>query len=545
MRRRPGGSPHRPGAWQGDPRRGCDGSYDPPYDADCLRFTPVPSHVFCLQQEPIQRLKGQLLAEGSGLMLQYPKLSPLVGTAWCRDAPPVEFTMTITENHIPNIPRDEQGRYRSKPLPSMRGTNVQLQPRIDKPEQRAEWQRRVDAPETFITLDLFCGGGGMSLGFEEAKFFVAAGIDQEPMAIATHDYNFLSKGIACDIRAIPDPQELLDRLGLPRIDVIIGGPPCQGFARIGKGKLRSIELEQQYEELLNTLYREFMRFVEALNPIAFVMENVPDMARYQSGEILKRMKSHFVDYTIDWRILNAVDYGVPQRRQRLFVQGNRLGQKVRWPRLQVANRLTTVRDAISDLPDRTPPSLEEVLPYHPQEPLTDYQKKMREGVLPEHQNKVFGHIIRQVRDDDRLIFSRLEEGQKYRDLPPELQRYRTDIFDDKYWRLIYDQPSWTVTAHIRKDAYRYIHPQYCRTLSIREFARLQSFPDRFLFAGPRTERLRQIGNAVPPMLARAIAVELHRQLATHRTKQQTREERLRRRMTYQARQHPSDKVAAD
>jgi len=433
--------------------------------------------------------------------------------------------MTATNISTPDIPRDEQGRYRSKPLPSMRGENVCLPARLNDPDQLEVWKQQVDNPDSFIALDLFCGAGGMSLGFESARFFVAAGIDLEPTAVATHSYNFLSRGITRDIREIVDPRELLSELGLPRVDVIIGGPPCQGFARIGKGKIRSIELENHYEEVLNSLYKEFMRFVEVLQPLAFVMENVPDMARYQDGEILKRITSQFPDYTIDWRILNAVDYGVPQRRQRLFVQGNRLGQKVRWPRLQVANRFVTVRDAISDLPDRLPPSLEEVLPYQPQQPLTAYQQKMREGLREDHRDKVFAHIIRQVRDDDRLIFAALKEGQKYRDLPAELQRYRTDIFDDKYWRLIYDQPAWTVTAHIRKDAYRYIHPEYCRTLSIREFARLQSFPDRFLFAGPRTERLRQIGNAVPPLLARAIAVELHRQLATYRTKQKTRQEK--------------------
>lgn len=452
--------------------------------------------------------------------------------------------MTTADASSIDIPRDAEGRYRSKPLPSMRGANVCLPPRLEEPGQLEAWARQVADPNTFIVLDLFCGAGGMSVGFETAKFFVAAGIDLEPMAVATHGYNFRSKGVACDIRAINDPHELLTRLGLPRVDVIIGGPPCQGFARIGKGKIRSIELEEHYEEVLNSLYKEFMRFVETLQPIAFVMENVPEMARYQNGEILKRIKSQFQDYLIDWRILNAVDYGVPQRRQRLFVQGNRLRQKVRWPRPQVASRLVTVRDAISDLPDRTPPSLDEVLPYNSQQPLTEYQKKMREGVPEAHQDKIFAHIIRQVRDDDRLIFSTLKEGQKYRDLPEELQRYRTDIFDDKYWRLIYDQPSWTVTAHIRKDAYRYIHPVYCRTLSVREFARLQSFPDRFLFAGPRTERLRQIGNAVPPLLARAIAVELHRQLATARTVQTRREQRQRRRL-YQTRRRDSLDIAAD
>ncbi|EFO81536.1 C-5 cytosine-specific DNA methylase [Oscillochloris trichoides DG-6] len=423
--------------------------------------------------------------------------------------------MITVDTYTPNIPRDDQGRYRSQRLPSMRGENVCLTAKLDDLGNQERWRQHLDNPNTLITLDLFCGAGGMSLGFESGNFFVAAGIDAEPAAVMTHKYNFLSKGIACDIREISDPRELLATLGLPRVDVIIGGPPCQGFARIGKGKIRSIELESHYEEVLNSLYKEFMRFVEILQPLAFVMENVPDMARYQNGEVLNRIRNKCTKYTIEWRILNAVDYGVPQRRQRLFIQGNRLGQNIRWPKIETTNRFVTVRDAISDLPNRTPPSLEEILPYQPQHSLTEYQKKMREGLHEDHKDKIFAHIIRQVREDDKLIFSILREGQKYRDIPTELQRYRTDIFDDKYWRLIYDQPSWTVTAHIRKDAYRYIHPEYSRTLSIREFARLQSFPDRFLFAGPRTERLRQIGNAVPPLLAQAIAIELHQQLATH------------------------------
>ncbi len=266
--------------------------------------------------------------------------------------------MTVTENGTPDIPRDDQGRYRSARLPSLRGENVQLPPRINGLGQREAWRRRVNDPDSFITLDLFCGAGGMSLGFESAKIFVATGIDQEPMAIATHDYNFLSRGIAGDIREITDPKELLARLELPRIDVIVGGPPCQGFARIGKGKIRSIELEHYYEEVMNSLYKEFMRFVEVLQPLAFVMENVPDMARYQDGEILKRIKRDFSDYTIDWRVLNAVNYGVPQKRQRLFVQGNRINQKVHWPKVHATSRPVTVRDAIGDLPDRTPPSLD-------------------------------------------------------------------------------------------------------------------------------------------------------------------------------------------
>lgn len=377
------------------------------------------------------------------------------------------------------------------------------------------WQQRLLDEKSLIVLDLFCGAGGLSLGFQSAGFFTAAGVDAEPWAAMSHSYNFLSKSVVRDISSIEDPVRFIHDLGLPRVDVIIGGPPCQGFARIGRGKLRSIEREAYYSEVLNNLYRDFARFVEILQPMAFVMENVPDMALYDEGRLLERIKGSFPGYTVDHRILDAVHYGVPQRRRRLFVQGNRLGLKVVWPELTATQRLVTVKDAISDLPVRNPPSLAEVLPYHP-ENQTEYQVLMRNEVLPEHQDMVFDHIIRQVREDDRIIFSLLPQGGKYRDIPEDLRRYRTDIFDDKYWRLINSEPSWTITAHIRKDAYRYIHPEQCRTLSIREFARLQSFPDHFRFAGPRTERLRQIGNAVPPLLSKHIARSLYHQLITKR-----------------------------
>lgn len=421
----------------------------------------------------------------------------------------------MTTPDYSHLPRDPEGHYRSQKLPAMRGEFIRLKPRIEGLPGQENWQRYLDDPKKLIVLDLFSGAGGLSFGFQEAGFFIAAGVDIEPWAAMSHGYNFLSKSIIQDISHITDPAQFLRELGIPRVDVIIGGPPCQGFARIGRGKLRSIDREDHYKEVLNSLYREFVRFVEILQPMAFVMENVPDMARYDNGKLLERIKESFSDYDVDHRILDAVHAGVPQRRQRLFIQGNRLGLKVRWPQLVAAQRPVTVCDAISDLPVRTPPSLEEVLPYSA-ETLTDYQALMRRKVLPEHRDMIFDHIIRQVRDDDRVIFGLLPEGGKYRDLPKELQRYRTDIFDDKYWRLINSEPSWTVTAHIRKDAYRYIHPEQCRTLSIREFARLQSFPDHFRFAGPRTERLRQIGNAVPPLLAETIAKSLYHQLVTRR-----------------------------
>ena len=329
----------------------------------------------------------------------------------------------MTTPEYSHLPRDPDGRYRSERLPSMRGEFIRLNPKNEDLLGQERWQQRLNDEKSLIVLDLFCGAGGLSLGFQAAGFFTAAGVDAEPWAAMAHSYNFLSKSVVEDISNIADPAVFVRDLGLPRVDVIIGGPPCQGFARIGRGKLRSIEREDYYIEVLNNLYREFVRFVEILQPMAFVMENVPDMALYDEGRLLERIKGSFPDYNVDHRILDAAYAGVPQRRKRLFVQGNKLGLKVLWPKLTVAQRLVTVHDAISDLPVRTPPSLEEVLPYCP-ETQTEYQVLMRKKVPPEHRDKIFDHIIRQVREDDKIIFNLLPQGGKYRDLPKDFQRSR-------------------------------------------------------------------------------------------------------------------------
>ena len=168
---------------------------------------------------------------------------------------------------------------------------------------------------------------------------------------------------------------------------------------------------------------------------------------------------------------------------------------------------------IGDLPP-VPPAHREERSLYLGEPITALQRRLRDSVPEGDRRHITDHITRDVRPDDAEAFRLLGEGQTYRDLPPHLQRYRTDIFDDKYKRLIWDDVSRSITAHIAKDGYWYIHPDQHRTLSIREAARIQTFPDRFRFAGEPSHRYRQIGNAVPPLLAerlgRAIATSLER-----------------------------------
>lgn len=417
--------------------------------------------------------------------------------------------LQTTEKNVLTL--DETGTLRSKPLPRVPGTRLKLDEKMENPINSDLWDTKVNDPSELIVLDLFSGAGGFSLGFRKEGFFIAAGVDRDESSIWTHSHNFLSKSICRDITDIEDPKAFITSLGIPRVDVVIGGPPCQGFSQVGKAAIKKLGLETYYHDVLNNLYREFVRFVEVLQPQAFVMENVPAMASFQKGELVERIKTRFQEIgyeNTDSRILNAKYFGVPQARKRLFIGGVCGSVEFPWPEPNKDQTdFVTVRGAIEDLPSCQPPVREDEMSYDGI-PDSEYQKLMREEV-PD--GIVYDHIIRDVRADDKEIFALMEEGHKYTDVPEKYRRYRSDSFKDKYSKLIWDEPSWTVTAHIRKDSYRYIHPdkKQGRMLSIREFARLQSFPDHFRFCGAPTRRMQQIGNAVPPLLAQSIAESLH------------------------------------
>lgn len=395
------------------------------------------------------------------------------------------------------------------PLVPVRGSVVRLVPSGNP------YLSRLPGPDKPHVLDVFCGAGGMSLGFALAGFHVAAGIDADQWAVETHAYNFGGYSKPVELSPNHTPEDALHLMGIERVEVLIGGPPCQGFARVGRGKILSLMRERLTPEELETwddprnqLYRAYLRFVELLRPGWLVMENVPDMALHRGGAVDHIQKAlENMGYTVGRFILNAADYGVPQTRKRLFVMANRYGFPVEAPQPTHMGKHVTLRQAIGDLPSVRPEESADVLPYKAQRQsryVREYARAWLEGV---DRQIVYDHVVRRYAEDDTIAFTLLEEGQRYSDLPAYLQRYRTDIFDDKYHKLFWDQPSWTITAHIAKDGYKYIHPDknQARTLTVREAARIQSFPDWFRFAGFRTHRLRQIGNAVPPLLARAVA----------------------------------------
>lgn len=401
---------------------------------------------------------------------------------------------------------------RSFAIVPVRGESVELPALIDRAGEFA-WKMSLCMTDFPVVLDLFCGAGGMSLGFEMAGYRVAAAADLDPWSCKTHAANFLSKTLTLDLTQVEEPKQLLRSLKLRGVDVIICSPPCQGFSRVGKGKIRSLIRDggvSWRSDPRNRLTLDFVRYVRALRPRAFVMENVPDIRFYRNGKLIDDLTQIFQDmgYDMQSNVLRTTDFGVPQRRDRFFMVGVRTGKQFVWPE-PTTRQEVTVRMAISDLPPAERVGSSGIVEYD-SAPLTRFQRYARMNMTGRRSRLVFDHVTRPVRADDKVIFRLLRPGEGYLKVPSRLRRYRSDIFQDKYTKLRWDQPSWTITAHLAKDGYRYIHPdaRQARTISIREAARLQSFPDHFRFTGYRTNRFRQIGNAVPPLIAKALGKAL-------------------------------------
>ena len=344
---------------------------------------------------------------------------------------------------------------------------------------------------------------------------VVAAADSDPVAVETYAANLESLVFGGNLADPADFLTFLRDRGICKADVVAGGPPCQPFSRAGASKIRSLVREgiRPANDARASLWQSFVTVVEELQPRVVLLENVPDMARWNDGEVLLGVLQSLREagFVPDVRIIETFRHGVPQHRARLFVVGTRHGH-FSWPRGRA--KIVTLRDAIGDLPRVPGNQTERRLPYGG--PRTAFQRAARRGVSRGDSKHILDHCTRGVRADDLEAYLLLKPGQTYRDLPERLQRYRADIFDDKYKRLVWNELSRTITAHIARDGYWYIHPQQHRTLSIREAARLQTFPDWFRFAGHPTVQLRQIGNAVPPAMAQAMGRQVQRALADRR-----------------------------
>jgi DNA (cytosine-5)-methyltransferase 1 len=403
-------------------------------------------------------------------------------------------------------PMDSGVNPRRPKVPHYRGPYLSLPPAEGAPDGNCpqsarEWVKSISG---LTAIDLFCGAGGLSLGLKDAGFTVLVGADVDPVFVETHTANLGGLGYVGDL---VDPTHFLRTLrawGIRHVDLVAGGVPCQPFSRAGRSKIRSLVEARQRpaRDSRAELWQSFVHIVAHLKPRAVLLENVPDLAVWQDGEVLSGFCESLRDlgYLPQPAILHAYEHGVPQHRNRLFIVGLRNGLSFPWPRAEQPS--PTVWDAIGDLPPVPPAQREDRLRYSG--PVTDLQRRMRREVSGAEAMVIYDHLTRDLRADDAEAFRLLPQGGTYEQLPKRLQRYRSDIFSDKYKRLEWGGLSRSITAHIAKDGYWYIHPVQDRTLSVREAARIQTFPDWFRFAGQPTLRFRQIGNAVPPLLAEAL-----------------------------------------
>jgi DNA (cytosine-5)-methyltransferase 1 len=391
-------------------------------------------------------------------------------------------------------------------VPIRRGPRPKLELRADAPDAAdlVAVRRWVKAAKHPTAIDMYSGAGGLSLGLREGGFSVLAGADSDPIAVETYLANL---GGLCFLGDLSDPHDFLDHLGawgINTVDLVAGGVPCQPFSRAGRSKIRSLVragIRSSIDPRVG-LWQSFVTVVRLLLPRAVLLENVPELAKWDSGTVLSDFCESLEElgYKTETRILRASHFGVPQHRSRLFIVGLRDSRSIEWPN-PIAHR-PSLRDAIGDLPSVAPGQREERIPYSA--PQTALQRRLRKGVRKRDRGWVYDHVTRETRADDAEAFALMPQGGTYIDLPESLRRYRSDIFTDKYKRLAWDGLCRTITAHMAKDAYSYIHPEQPRTLSLREAARVQTFPDWFRFAGEPSHRYRQVGNAVPPLLAQAV-----------------------------------------
>ncbi len=459
-------------------------------------------------------------------------------------------------------------------------------------------------------LDLFAGCGGLSLGFQTAGFDIVGAIEIDPIAARSHALNFYKASpakqeIHAQARDITttEPEQLITELQIGSevttgVDLIIGGPPCQAFARVGRAKLREVAAHPEAfrQDTRGNLYLRYLHYVRRLQPLVILMENVPDVINYGGHNIPQEMCEVLTEmgYICRYTLLNAAFYGVPQMRERMFLIAcaKEVNAEIEFPSpthwvelpkgyegsRQVALKslmgslfaftftfydpppkasaellpAITVVEALSDLPKithhlegglkRGARRFNERIPYPKNVPISDYALRMRNWPGFENHEGVADHVIRSLpRDYD--IFRRMNPGDQYpqayehavnlfhekleqltnegRNVKPdsaEYERLRRGIippydpgkFPNKWRKMEANYPARTLMAHLGKDGYSHIHydSTQARTISVREAARLQSFPDGFVFEGTMNPAFRQVGNAVPPLLALAIAKKI-------------------------------------
>lgn len=347
---------------------------------------------------------------------------------------------------------------------------------------------KSNGPNGLNFIDLFCGCGGLSLGFSRAGFEVVAGIDHNEPALETYRKNV---GFAANWDLSSDAwiEKIRKSLSSRSLDVLVGGPPCQGFSLTGT---------RRFDDERNALYNSVFHGVEAFQPKVVLIENVRGMATLYGGQARKEIERKFEDlgYEVQTKILDSANFGVPQHRLRLFFVATRSGYNFEWPEpTHVDESFVSCEDAIGDLPSME--GVNEDTANYLFSASNEYQTLMRENSKRVQNHRPTVHkqfVIETIRQ--------VPEGGNHKDLPPGVGESRK--FNEAWTRYHSKRPSRTIDTGHRN----HFHYNYDRVPTIRENARLQSFPDDFVFCGSKTEQNRQVGNAVPVFLAQAIAMQI-------------------------------------
>ncbi len=346
--------------------------------------------------------------------------------------------------------------------------------------------------EKLTCLDLFCGCGGLSKGFDLAGYQIIGGVDFNAPAVATFAKNFpRAKALCYDLLQF-DASKMEQEFPMDSIDVLIGGPPCQGFSTANR------YADEETRDPRNKLFFQFVKFVERYHPRAIVIENVRGILTMNNGYARKRICSIFkqLSYHVTNSILNAADFGVPQRRLRNFFVMLK-DVDFNFSSLKRVEHCPTVKEAIGELYGMEEHGEGPV--EFKNEPVTEYQKYLRGRVTT-----LENHDVRYPAEKVQQRISFVPQGGNWQDVPEDMwPSTRNNRHSSAYKRLKEDDQS--VTIDTGNNHSNYFHPLYNRLPTVREAARLQSFPDNFLFKGNRSEQYRQVGNAVPPLLAKAIA----------------------------------------
>lgn len=351
-------------------------------------------------------------------------------------------------------------------------------------------------------IDLFCGAGGLTEGLRQAGFHVLAGNDfDEGAGVTFAKTHREAKFLGGPIQKLSVADFLkAARLKPGQLDVLAGGPPCQAYSVYNH--------QRGMHDERSTLFREYLRLVEGLSPRWVIMENVTGITSAGNGMALRAIIEgfHSLGYNVEARVLKAEEYGVPQERRRFVFLGNKTGEPILWPEpTHGPDRIpfVTVFDAISDLP-----SLDNGEAWPDQQystsPQSEYQAGLREG-----SEGVFNHSAPRLAAINVERMRHIPQGGSWRDIPFDLlprgmRAARRCDHTKRYGRLRWDGQSSTILTKCDLHWGAYIHPSQDRSLTVREAARFQSFPDWFVFEGSRTEQFVQVGNAVPPMLGRAL-----------------------------------------